>query len=176
MAIICRVCKESKEGAKGQSGSICHPCLATYNRAYKAKNRDRVKAYWQKRREIQNADPEWVAKNRKRTRDYWKNLRLEIMMAYGGLICACCGETEPKFFSIDHIFNDGAEHRRSFGYDANGKGADTRVIAWIKANNFPGGFQVLCMNCNHGKARNGGICPHKTSKANSVKTGEAQTG
>jgi hypothetical protein len=28
-------------------------------------------------------------------------------------------------------------------------------------NGFPKGFQTLCMNCNWGKYRNGGQCPHK---------------
>jgi hypothetical protein len=28
-------------------------------------------------------------------------------------------------------------------------------------NGFPPGYQVLCMNCNHGKRMNNGVCPHK---------------
>ena len=34
------------------------------------------------------------------------------------------------------------------------------IYIWLKNNNFPEGFQVLCFNCNCGKARNKGICPH----------------
>jgi hypothetical protein len=26
---------------------------------------------------------------------------------------------------------------------------------------YPEGFQVLCMNCNWGRYRNGGVCPHE---------------
>jgi hypothetical protein len=45
-------------------------------------------------------------------------------------------------------------------------------------NDFPPGFQLLCSNCNHGRARNGGICPHKTgsqtiAQASSGKSREA---
>ena len=30
---------------------------------------------------------------------------------------------------------------------------------WLKDNGYPSGFQVLCMNCNHAKYRNGGVLP-----------------
>ncbi len=75
---------------------------------------------------------------------------------YGGAICACCGEIEPAFLSIDHINNDGYTHRQ------NGLGGFS-IYDWLKKHNFPDGFQILCMNCNMGKARNNGVCPHKTS-------------
>ena len=35
------------------------------------------------------------------------------------------------------------------------------MYEWIKRNNYPDGFQVLCWNCNSGKGANGGICPHE---------------
>ena len=81
-----------------------------------------------------------------------KRLKNEVYMAYGGYKCACCGEANEKFLSLDHINNNGAEHRKM---------VDRRKIYyWLKKNNYPFGFQVLCMNCNFGKARNNGICPH----------------
>ena len=86
-------------------------------------------------------------------------VRRKVYGHYGDA-CACCGETEPMFLSLDHTNNDGAEHRRELGYDGNGKGASSATLSWLKRNNYPEGFQVLCMNCNHGKARNGGVCPH----------------
>jgi hypothetical protein len=33
-------------------------------------------------------------------------------------------------------------------------------VAWLVKNKFPGGFQVLCHNCNYAKARSG-RCPHQ---------------
>jgi hypothetical protein len=81
----------------------------------------------------------------------------EAMLAYGGYVCACCGETEPLFLSIDHIECDGAEHRKKLGKSANGSG----FYRWLRDNKYPPGFQVLCMNCNHGRMRNGGLCPHQ---------------
>ena len=35
------------------------------------------------------------------------------------------------------------------------------IYSWLIRNNYPEGFQVLCYNCNLGKAHNNGICPHK---------------
>jgi len=93
-----------------------------------------------------------------------KALRNEILSAYGGA-CACCGESEPEFLSIDHIDESGADHRRALG----GKQGDTRRFSaggektykWLKDRGFPtDGFQLLCMNCNFAKGKLG-ECPHK---------------
>lgn len=82
-----------------------------------------------------------------------------VFAAYGGYKCACCGETEKAFLTIDHIENDGAAHRRSITGKRHSAGFHTYI--WLVKNSFPNGFQVLCMNCNHGKRMNGGICPHQ---------------
>lgn len=78
--------------------------------------------------------------------------------AYGGYKCVCCGEEEKIFLTLDHINNDGAKHRKAIGIRG-GIG----IYTWIRKNNFPDGFQVLCFNCNHGKQLNKGICPHQLS-------------
>lgn len=80
-------------------------------------------------------------------------IKQEVFAAYGGFVCNCCGETEECFLSIDHINNDGAEHRRRIG---NGN-----CYRWLRDNGFPPGFQVLCMNCQWGKKLRG-ACPHQT--------------
>jgi len=82
-----------------------------------------------------------------------KLLKLMAMEAYGGPVCACCSETLLEALSIDHIGEDGAEHRLAIG--------NHHLYRWLIQHNCPPGFQVLCMNCNYGKYRNGGICPHK---------------
>jgi hypothetical protein len=92
----------------------------------------------------------------KKGRERVKANKDKVYAAYGGYICACCKETEPDFLSIDHINNDGALHRKSlFG---TGKGS---IHGWLIKNNYPPGFQVLCMNCQIGKAKNNGVCPHQ---------------
>ena len=79
-----------------------------------------------------------------------------VFEGYGGYVCACCGETGRLFLSIDHVNNDGAQHRKTVGNS-------DQFYLWLLRNNFPDGFQVLCMNCNWGKNRNGGVCPHRTA-------------
>ena len=48
-------------------------------------------------------------------RAYYYRLQDEAIMAYGGYECACCGEAEPLYLSIDHVNNDGAQHRKELG-------------------------------------------------------------
>ena len=45
------------------------------------------------------------------SKDYRAALRAEFIAAYGGK-CACCGEAEPKFLELDHVFGGGEVHRR----------------------------------------------------------------
>jgi hypothetical protein len=90
-------------------------------------------------------------------------LRSQVFNAYGGFICACCGESEPAFLSIDHIHNDGAAHRKQVLGSRTMSGYMT--YKWLRKNGFPPGFQVLCMNCQHGKRMCRGICPHQQGKA-----------
>lgn len=111
-------------------------------------------------REYRKNDPTW--RKQERLGDQLRHMALkdEVFAAYGGYICACCGEAMPQFLSIDHINNDGAEHRRH---------EDRRhFYRRLRQKGFPPGFQVLCMNCNFGKARNGGVCPHKSSEGSST--------
>lgn len=91
-----------------------------------------------------------LAKQRSRNRQ----LRNEVFAAYGGPKCNCpsCEVTEPKFLQIDHINNDGAQHRREIG-------GGSHLYRWLKRNNFPPGFQVMCANCNYAKGKYG-CCPH----------------
>lgn len=85
-----------------------------------------------------------------------EKLRLEVFKAYGGFRCGCCGEGEQAFLTIDHINGGGNEHRRQLG-------SSSMFYTWLRKNNFPVGYQVLCMNCNYGRSRNGGTCPHKVT-------------
>lgn len=98
----------------------------------------------------------WQEKNPKYNADYARKMWVEALDHYGGRQCTCCGETEICFLTIDHIQRDGAEHRRQTG----GK-SGKNLAHWLKKNNWPDGFQILCFNCNCGRERNDGICPHK---------------
>ena len=48
--------------------------------------------------------------------------------------------------------------------DAGIKTKSSKFYLWLKRNNFPPGYQVLCWNCNCGRSINNGICPHKTER------------
>ena len=129
---------------------------------WRAANRERSREHsreWRNRK-LANATPEEEAHIRQTERDKTKRnqdrVRREVYAAYG-TVCACCGEAETKFLSIDHINNDGAEERRSGKYGSSG----SAFYLWLRKNAFPAGYQVLCMNCQVGKHRNSGVCPHK---------------
>lgn len=85
---------------------------------------------------------------------YYKQ-RQTVYDAYGNK-CNCCGETNPLFLTIDHVNNDGFKDKTAKGNRRTGIWYVDKII---KAN-FPDSFQLLCYNCNYGKNRNKGICPH----------------
>jgi hypothetical protein len=118
----------------------------------KIKFRLRERAY---RRSVYKLDPEHrltKLATGKRIRDQERDA---VFAAYGGYKCVCCEETEVKFLTIDHIDDNGAAHRRSIG------SGGSRLYRWLRKHNFPSGFQVMCLNCNLGRYRNNGVCPHK---------------
>lgn len=101
----------------------------------------------------------WYSENmehvRKRERDYNARIKLQVLKEYceGDIKCLCCGEVHIIMLSIDHINRDGAAHRRVIG---RGSG---RLYAWLRKNNYPPGFRVLCINCNMTLGTTG-TCPH----------------
>jgi hypothetical protein len=139
-------------------------------RAYYESNRDNLLAIqkrWresdkgdaalQRRRERYNSDPEYRQKildryDSDQTKERNLRRKRQVIDAYGGR-CACCGETELVFLTIDHINGDGGAHRKELG-------AKTVHLTWYIKNGFPAGFQILCANCHLGKTILG-TCPHR---------------
>ena len=78
-----------------------------------------------------------------------------FLHAYG-FVCACCGESERVFLTIDHIHNDGRTVRKRIGPQVNAILTDLRQRGWPRNE-----VRVLCFNCNSGHHRNGGECPHE---------------
>jgi len=90
-------------------------------------------------------------------------VRFEVYAHYSSTVipsCACCGEQELLFLTIDHINNNGAQERKQLH---NGKNIGSAFYDWLKKQGYPEGYQLLCFNCNLGKHRNKGICPHKVN-------------
>jgi len=99
----------------------------------------------------------WAEWHRKANKKYKARLKAEVIAAYGSK-CACCGEKVEGLLAIDHINNDGKEHRKQVPGHS--------LYLWLKNNGFPKDkFQLLCVSCNWGKMKFG-ICPHQTSKEN----------
>jgi len=74
-----------------------------------------------------------------------EKLRLEVLNHYGGK-CACCGFDDinkrirhQSFLGIDHINGDGRKHIKSL---------HSRFYIWLRKNNYPVGFRILCHPCN----------------------------
>jgi hypothetical protein len=77
----------------------------------------------------------------------------EVLTHYGehGKLKCCwehCNVCDLDMLSLDHIHDDGAEHRRKLGKKVRGTyqfgGKD--IYVWVKTHGFPEGFQTLCMN------------------------------
>jgi hypothetical protein len=87
---------------------------------------------------------------------------VDLVFDHYGRKCICCGEEELLFLTLDHIDNNGAAHRKEIGTKNSKHGCNgTAFYRWVVQNNYPDFLQTLCSNCNHGKHRNGGECPHK---------------
>ncbi len=89
---------------------------------------------------------------------YNERLKMKVFSHYGGTPprCACCGESLVQFLSLDHMNGRGmAEFKRLHG--SNG------VYRFLVRTGFPGGYQILCMNCNFAKGKFGSR-PHDTEK------------
>jgi hypothetical protein len=65
----------------------------------------------------------------------------ELVFAHYGKTCARCGYADERALSIDHIDGGGNAHRKTY------KIGGSSFYVWLVKNNFPEGFQVLCMNC-----------------------------
>lgn len=129
----------SKKHGKYGKDSICTECknIESLNRYHKNKHDHHYKAV--------------IANGKKRVQ---YKLRLEIINAYGGQ-CACCGETNPLFLSVDHTDNDGNIERKDKKY------SKSNFYRFLKRNNYPKDkYQLLCFNCNLSKGFFG-ICGHK---------------
>ncbi len=154
---ICRLCKSTKSLAdfhadKIKSGgyrSECKECTRARGRKYYSQNGKVVRAknkLWRDANKVSSKEQERDRRARQRINciEYYSN---------GSSVCACCGEGNFRFLTIDHINNDGYIHRNS---------GVSHICSWLIKNGYPEGFQVLCFNCNCGKRVNNGVCPHKT--------------
>ena len=83
-------------------------------------------------------------KERQQTPVYRLRLKAKILTHYGNgkLACVNCGFSDIQALSIDHINGNGAEWRKLHG------GRSSIILyRYLQRENFPEGYQTLCMNC-----------------------------
>ncbi len=115
-------------------------------------SKDSSERYHQRRAEGKcnycDRDPEpgstMCAYHLEQTREGRERLKREVMEAYGGCKCSHCPETDLRFLEIDHIDGGGRKHLR----EEIGSGGHN-FYQWLKRNNYPNGFRVLCRTCNN---------------------------
>ena len=113
--------------------------MQTYRHQYYEDHKEKMRAYQCKYREKHKEE------KRLGIRHYRSALKEEVFGHYGSdgkKACALCGIADIDVLCIDHINGNGNAHRRLVG------GSGVSVYRWLKVNNFPRGFRILCCNCN----------------------------
>lgn len=84
------------------------------------------------------------------TKDGYRRLKREVFDALGNK-CVVCGEHRIEFLTLDHVNNDGNEHRRSLTGNSRA-GNSPMVYRDVRKQGYPKDkFQLLCYNCNNVK-------------------------
>lgn len=147
-----------------------------YHRQYYLKNKERMRAQHERYKQEHLDElhqyqkeyrerPESKVLNSKRHREWYlrnakkialRNRRREdairelVFGHYGNGVVACvgCGESRIDCLSLDHINDDGAQHRRG-----SGKTGGIAFYWLLKTQGLPLGLQTMCMNCQMVKER-----------------------
>jgi hypothetical protein len=154
-----RACKECKAAEAKKFRENHRKELSARDKLYWKKNASRIKKvkhqyYLKNRDEIFKKVVVWRGNNAAKCRAYCakaKNkLKNQVFSHYcgGDVRCKWCGETDLYILSIDHIDGGGGRHRRQIG---SGNKGGYNFYRWLKRNNYPDGFQVLCFNCQYRK-------------------------
>lgn len=137
----CAKCKKTKSldefhchsKAKDGKQTCCKFCRNEYRREARREHRGCYANEYVNNREAAS----------KRNKKYTARLKLTVLLAYSlgsKPSCTQCGFSDDRALSIDHIDGDGAQHRKEI---ASGR----TFYKWLIDNDFPDGFQTLCMNC-----------------------------
>ncbi len=90
-------------------------------------------------RRWRKAHPKKEKLAREKAKQMRNRRKVEVLTHYGKgkLACVKCGFDDIRALSIDHINKDeGKRIRTSCGF-----------YRWLEKNNYPEGYQTLCMNC-----------------------------
>lgn len=126
-----------------------------YLKDYRQKHKEELRQ-WRKRyypkyyRENRDKILEWSREYYQRHRvqkgiyrkQHRQEIKIEVLTYYGNgkLACIKCGFNNVDALSIDHINGNGGNHRNVIG---------NSIYSWLRARNYPDGYQTLCMNCQY---------------------------
>jgi hypothetical protein len=164
----CGAEKPADQFAKGRNR--CLECNRAYYREYfrtrpeqKERRRETIRRWQQSEKGRQwraKHNAQYYAAHRERLIAHTRAWRAEVdakLREIYGSVCACCGETEPAFLTIDHVNGDGAEDRKK--HDGH-----RQLRFWLSQQPKLPGYRMLCWNCNCGRRLNNGVCPHEENK------------
>lgn len=149
-----QIMPEMQVSVLGQSEDTIMPrkdpiARAAYNREYNwaGKHKIEVLEYHRRYRANHKSETEQYTANHKEraagiTAIRRMELKIKALSHYGldgKCVCVKCGYSDVRALSLDHIEGGGSQQR---------KGVHTDFYKWIIRNNYPEGFQTLCMNCN----------------------------
>lgn len=125
-----------------------------YNHTYYLAHKKEIKAKAKEYREThRKANAVWHRQGRQREKE-----RVISHYSNGTMACKRCGFSDIRALSIDHIKGNGAKERRTIGMP---KGGGDFFYRWLKKQNYPEGYQVLCMNCQWIKRSENSEVPHR---------------
>jgi len=141
-------------------GYQCKECSARKSREYCRTHRKEKNEY-QRIRYLNNSEQIKKSKSLDRLK-----VKEEVLRHYGGGVpkCSCCKIVGSVFLNVDHIDGGGTQHVKNLGL----KGG-TDFYRWLRKSGYPGGYQVLCFNCNFAKHILGS-CPCATLRVESEET------
>lgn len=135
----------------------CRRCKSESDRISRLKNLDNIKQhkkeyYLENKNHIIEKVNQYISVNRNKHNQWTTqsklNLKTKVFNHYcnNEIKCENCEQLELELLTIDHIHGNGNQHRKEVGINT---GYST--YSWLKKNNYPEGFQVLCWNCQYRK-------------------------
>lgn len=110
------------------------------NSLFYLQNKDRIK---EKRKQYYQKNKNVIKQKTKKYYESWKTYNKFITIFHyteGRMMCQNCDEDIIELLTIDHIEGGGNKHRKETG--------KANLYVWLRKNNYPQGFQILCYNCN----------------------------
>lgn len=145
---VCPACKQEKplsrfhKRGKDDYQSYCKICSSNYNKKYHQQNHEKRNQESRETYRKQMSTPEGKARRAQLHREYCQRTKILVFEHYGGVKCADCGEEDEVVLTVDHVGGGGNQHRKRL------KTPGSRFYQWLRTNNYPNGYEIVCRNCN----------------------------